>query len=184
MTRSRTPPLCAARALFALFVLLALGCGKRSASPTKPLPSASAAGSTALPLPADHALPGEIAEGDERAFGLPLPRRMAVTARFPDAVFAAGELAPEAVANYVRQRVIAAQIETGPAKTVFLRATTRSDPGRLLRIDVIGRSGGAAELFVRDETPPQVREGQSPAERWRALGFAPDGTPLDPTHLE
>jgi hypothetical protein len=174
--RERTIAACA------LFALGALGCGKRSL-PGGPPPAPTTESSAPPTLPADHALLGELAEGTEGAFGLPLPRRMSVTARFPDAVFAVGDLTPELVATYVRQRVIAAQIETGPAKTVFIRATTRDKPGRALRIDVVGRNG-ATELFVRDETQPPPREGRSQEERWREFGLAPDGTPLDPTHLE
>jgi hypothetical protein len=160
----------------------ALGCGKRPAPGPLPGPGEVASAASA-PLPADHALPGELAEGPESAFGLPIPRRMRVTARFPDAVFATGELSPEVVVSYVRQRVIAAQVEAGPAKTVFTRATTRSGPVKMMRIDVIGRNG-ATELFVRDETRPPAREGLPPDERFRQLGLSPDGNPLDPTRLE
>jgi hypothetical protein len=174
---------CAALA-YAALACAALGCGKRPAPGPTPAPLPSAVSSaSASPLPADHALPGELAEGPESAFGLLLPRRMRVTARFPDAVFATGELPPDLVVAYVRQRVIAAQIQTGPAKTVFTRATTRSDPGRMMRVDVIGR-GGATELFIREETRPPAREGLSSDERFRQLGLSPDGNPLDPTRLE
>ena len=172
-------------ALAALGMLNALGCGKRSRAGAPP-PSASASAALGAPsaLPADQALPGELAEGDDQAFGLALPRRMSVTARFPDAVFAGGELAPETVANYVRERVIAAQVDTGPTRTVFLRATTKRDPGRTLRIDVIARGAGVTDILVRDETQAPAAPGRTPEERWRQLGFAPDGTPLDLKHLE
>ena len=164
----------------AAIAFYALGCSNRPA----PLPlSGSSTAAASLPLPADHALPGELSEGTESAFGLPIPRRMRVTARFPDAVFATGDLTPELVANYVRQRVVAARIETGPAKTVFNRATTQRDPGKMMRIDVIGRNG-ITELFVRDETRPPAAEGLRPEERWRQLGLSPEGSPLDPTRLE
>jgi hypothetical protein len=169
----------------AAVALGALACGKRP-SPAPPLSLSSgptAGASASAPLPADHALPGELAEGTETAFGFPIPRRMRVTARFPDAVFATGDLTPELVANYVRQRVIAARIETGPAKTVFNRATAQRNPGRMMRIDVIGRNG-STELFVRDETRPPAPEGLHPEERWRQLGLSPDGNPLDPTRLQ
>lgn len=170
-------------AMTAAIALSSPGCKRRP----PPLPAASAAPvaapSASTPLPADHALPDELAEGSEKAFGLPIPRRMSVTARFPDAVFAAGDPAPEIVANYIRERVLAAQIETGPAKTVFSHATSRTDPGRMMRIDVIGRNG-ATELFVRDESAPPVKEGLTTEQRWQRLGLSPDGRPLDPTHLE
>ena len=159
----------------------ALGCGKRREPAPRPGPSAAA--SPSAPLPADHALPGELAEGTEAAFGLLLPRRMSVTARFRDAVVARGDLTPEIVTSYVKQRVQAARIETGPARTVFLKATARADPGRVMRIDVVTRSG-ATELFIRDETVEPPKDGLTPEQRWQKLGLSPDGKPLDPTHLQ
>jgi hypothetical protein len=110
---------------------------------------------------------------------------MKVRARFPDAVFAMGDVPLERVSNYVRERVVAAGVETGPAKTVFSRATVKSAPERTLRIEVVSRPS-ATELVVRDQTrpPSPVEEGLSEEERWRRHGLKPDGTPLDPTHLE
>lgn len=140
-------------------------------------------------IPVDHTLPGELAEGTETAFGLRLPREMAVTARFTDAVFARGPVAPEHVANFVRARVVAEHIETGPSKTLFVRAKvsrkdlTNAELGRVLRIDVMAR-GGIAELVVRDDTPAPVPQGQSQEEILREYGLGPDGKLLDATKLE
>lgn len=174
-----------ARAALLLLVAAAIAPGCKRRSPPGPPPglAVAASASAAAPLPADHALPGELAEGAEKAFGLNLPRRMSVTARFPDAVFAQGDVAPDLVASYVRDRVLAAKIEADPVKTIFLRATSRAEPGRVMRIDVVGR-GGATELFVRDETQAPAKEGLTTEQRWRELGLSPDGKPLDPTHLE
>jgi hypothetical protein len=108
---------------------------------------------------------------------------MRVVGRFDDVVFASGDVTPELVANYVRQRVIASHIETGPAKTVFTGVTLRVAPTRTLRVDVVARNGDT-DLTVRDETRPPAREGLTEAERWKELGLSPKGTPLDPTHLE
>ena len=37
---------------------------------------------------------------------------------------------------------------------------------------------------MRNVTPTtRGARGMSDADRWRAAGFNPDGTPLDPTHL-
>jgi hypothetical protein len=168
-------------ALVLLAVCSAWGCrgGDRDAPPPAPVTSA------ALPKPSvDQALPGEIAEGTDQAFGFPLPRRMRVRARFPDTVYAEGDVPAERLANYVRQRVVAEGVETGPAKTVFTRATVKSAPQRMLRIEVISRSG-ETELLIRDQTPPPPpEEGLSVEERWRRKGLKPDGSPLDPTRLE
>jgi len=163
-----------------VLVLFAASCGRRSPEGTAPPPSALGSASA---LPVDHALPGELAEGDDKAFGLPIPRRMRVTGRFSDVVFASGALLPEHVANYVRQRVIAERVETGPGKTVFARATVKEAPGRVLRIDVISRNG-EAEIRVRDESRPPAPAGGKPEEEWGKHGLLPDGTPADPTRFE
>ena len=57
-----------------------------------------------------------------------------------------------------------------------------SEPGRVMRIDVVARSG-ATELFIRDETVAPPEDGLTPEQRWQKFGLSPDGKPLDPTHL-
>ena len=103
-------------------------------------------------------------------------------ARFDDVIFIAGDVPPHRVANYVRQRVVADKVETGPVKTVFPRATVRGQPGVELAIQVVAR-GAASELQVRNLSLVKPTPGLSEEERWRAAGFKPDGTLLDPTHL-
>ncbi len=169
----------AAAVVAALALATAGGCRRRP----PPEPNEAAAVTSAAARPADHALPDEIAEGADTAFGLPVPRQMRVVGRFDDVVFATGDIAPELVANYVRQRVIASHVETGPAKTVFTGVTLRNDPAHTLRVDVVSRNGDT-DLTVRDETRPPAREGLSEADRWKAQGLTPQGAPLDPTHLE
>lgn len=170
-----------AAAVVAALALTTSACRRRP--PPEPLVTTPALAASAPARPADHALPDEIAEGNEKAFGLPVPRQMRVIGRFDDVVFITGDVAPELVANYVRQRVAASNVETGPGKTVFTGVTLRGDAARTLRIDVISRNGDT-DLTVRDETRPPAREGLTEAERWKALGLTPQGTPLDPTHLE
>ena len=171
----------AAAVVAALALATTSGCRRRPPPESGEVVAASAQAASARP--ADHALPDEIAEGKERAFGLAIPRQMRVIGRFDDVVFATGDVAPELVANYVRQRVIAAHVETGPAKTVFTGVTLKEKPGLTLRVDVISRNGDT-DLTVRDETRPPAREGLTEAERWKAQGLTPQGAPLDPTHLE
>jgi len=153
------------------------GCGKRT---DDVMPAA-------IPTPSvapDELAPGELAEGQEHAFGLPLPRRMRVSATFPDAIFAVGAMAPEHVANYVRQRVEADAVETGPAKTVFTKAKLKGgDASKVLRIEVAQR-GSETELVVRDQTPPPIKPGLTPEERMREHGMTLDGKLLDPKHLQ
>ena len=108
---------------------------------------------------------------------------MHVTARFPDAVYFAGSLSLEATATFVRQRVTAALVDTGPSKTVFSGATLKAAPQQTMRIEVISLEG-ETQVVVRDETRPKAREGLSEEERWREVGLDPKGRLLDPTHLE
>jgi hypothetical protein len=133
--------------------------------------------------PVDTLEPGELAEGSEKAFGLAIPRALLVQARFPDAVFALGEIAPELVVSYVRKRVVSEGIETAPAKTVFPRATLKDAPASVVHIEVVARGRGTS-LVIRDVTRPPAKDGLSEEQRWKELGLTPQGEPLDPTQLE
>src|SRR4051794_12396343 len=103
-----------ARGAAAGLVALAIGPGCR----TRRAPESDGEAPTvALPRPAppvDQLLPGELAEGTEVAFGLKLPRKMQVSARFADVVVGKTDVPSDQVANYVRQRVSADRVVTGP----------------------------------------------------------------------
>jgi len=128
-------------------------------------------------VPVDAVRPGEIAEGKELAFGFPVPRAMRIRARFPDAVFATGDVQLESLTNYVRERVDAERVDTGPVKTVFAGATLKADSKRRVQVEVSSR-GGTVELVVRDQTPKPLEPGLSPEEKWKRSGLAPDGSVL------
>src|SRR5262249_26919273 len=153
----------------------ASGCHKQRAEPS---PAAASS------KPVDRALPDELAEGTESAFGLPVPRRMRVDARFPDAVFASGNVGPELVAKYIRERVEAARAEARGTNVIFAEArirapaTAENAPQRVVRIEITERAG-RTELVVRDQTRPPSADGLSEEERWKRLGLRPDGRPLD-----
>jgi hypothetical protein len=134
-------------------------------------------------LPVDRTLPGELAEGTEKAFGLTLPRVLVVRGRLDDMIYGDAEVPPDRVANYIRERVSVDKVETGPAKTVFPRAMVRGQPGVELAIQVLSR-GGSTELQIKNLSNVKMTPGLSEDERWRAAGLKPDGTPLDPTHLQ
>lgn len=164
-------------------MLAALGCrAKRGPDDEHALPPSPPAPAASILAPVDRALPGELAEGTERAFGLLLPRVMKLQGGFDNVVFASGDVPADEVANYVRQRVTADKVETGAAKTLFSRASVKAQPGPLISIEVLSH-GGTTEMQVRNVTPKPTKEGQDQEERWRELGFKPDGTPLDPEHL-
>jgi hypothetical protein len=108
---------------------------------------------------------------------------MQITAQFPDAIFARGPLDSTSVTKFVRERVVAESAETWAIKTVFSKATVKGSPQRTLQIEVLS-DGNQTELVVRDETRLPAKEGLSQEERWREHGLRPDGTLIDPTHLE
>jgi hypothetical protein len=126
----------------------------------------------------DHTRDGEVAEGRELAFGLRLPRDARVLARFDDSVHARGPLGLEPTANYVRARVRADRIDTGPAKTVFAGAKPKGDPERVVRVEVIALDR-EVEIIVRDETPKPAEPDVSPAEWMRRSGLNPDGSEIE-----
>lgn len=153
----------------------ALAVGVLTACPAEEtVPAAPAATVPRSEQPVDSTKPGEIAEGTERAFGFPIPRGMTIKARFPDAIYARGRVALEPLANYVRDRVEAKRVDTGPVKTVFVQASLKADPSQQVRVEVSSK-GGMAQLLVRDHTRRPAEKGLSAEERWRRSGVTPDG---------
>ena len=153
-----------------------ISCRKEKAPPPSPAPAAVA--STSL----DRLLPGELAEGTERALGLAVPRDMRFERVFDDSAVARGRVGAEALANYVRKRVDAATVEIGAARTLFPRAHVKGQPNdKTVRIEVI-RDVDSTVLYLRDTTPPVIPPGLTEEERWRKQGVVP-GKPFDPKAL-
>ena len=158
-----------------------LGCrGERAA----PAPAASAAAS-ALALPVDHLASDELAPGKAEVYGFAVPREMEVESRLIDRAYVSGRVSPEALANYVRQRVSVSHVEIGAARTVFPMARINGGPAdRFFTLEVLP-DGPKTRLVIKDTTPPPPpAPGLSDAERWRAVGLGPDGRPLDLRKLE
>ncbi len=128
--------------------------------------------------PIDTTEPNEIAEGDTLAFGLVLPRELRIQAQAQDVTYAIGKLPFEALANYVRDRVIPTRVDTGPAQTVFVDAIVKRDPKHVVQVEVRAKRG-RVELVVRDRTPKPAEKGLTEAERWRRAGLTPDGRPIE-----
>ncbi len=166
------------RALWAAAAVISLsGCPGKKEEPHRILPAPIASFSV------DTAPENELAEGPREAFGLLLPRDIAVKVSFPDAVFGTGSMQLEAIANYVRERVEAERVDTGPAKTVFQHAKVKRDPSRVVSVEVSNVGQGKVEVVVRDETP-RPPDGLSTAERWRRAGLTPDGKKVDQAQAE
>jgi hypothetical protein len=152
--------------------LLAAAClpDEQPAPPPPAPPTASVA--------VDSAKPGELAEGDEEAFGFPIPREMRVKAKMDDTWLAEGRLHQEHVANYVRDRVDASHVDTGPTKTVFREARLKGDPNHLYEIEVAVSRAGTA-LIVRNRTRKPAEPGLSEKQRWEQVGMTPDGKVIE-----
>lgn len=150
-------------------------------SPTKPKSTAPAPARSAA-KPVDRLLPGELRPGEGHVFGLAVPRGMTVKASVPDSALLEGNVPPESLANYVRDRVDVAHVEIGVARTLFPSARIRAGAAdRSYEIEVVAGNGTPTRLIVRDVTPhgrngpPEMTE----EERWRQAGLTPDGKPLD-----
>jgi hypothetical protein len=135
--------------------------------------------------PLDRLAAGELASGTGRVFGFEVPAGMVVRGQFHDVAYLHGKVAPDALANYVRDRVVVAHVEIGAARTVFPNARIKQgSPDRYFQIEVVA-GAEQTELVIRDVTPqPKAPENVSPEEAWRRAGRRPDGRPFDITELK
>lgn len=165
-------------ALFA--ALLCASChGKPNAGP-----SASAQAAASAPRPVDRLAPDELAAGNAEVWGFAVPRDMQVEHRYQEVTHIIGPVKPDALANYVRDRVIVSHVEIGAARTIFPDARIKGGASdRVYELDVIPEPG-LTRLVIRDLTPPKVEPGLTDAERWRQAGLTPEGRPLDPKAFE
>jgi hypothetical protein len=150
---------------------------------------AGAASSAASTAPVDHLAPGELVEGTEKIFSVPLPRELGVERKFADVGYASGEPGQAAVASYFSTRVQGGKVTTGDRGAVFDAVHTTTEPNRVLRIEVATASDGpfagrGSHVTIRDITAPKLPDQPNEEARWKAAGLKPDGTLLDPQHLK
>ena len=109
---------------------------------------------------------------------------MKLEAVFQDAAYLVGDVTPEALANYVRQRVEVSHVEIGVARTVFPKARIKAGAkDRVYELEVMSERL-ATKLVIRDVTPAEPIKGLTEEERWRKAGMTPQGQPLDLKKLE
>lgn len=154
---------------------------------SEPAPRATGsahADNPSLTKPVDRLAPDELAAGNAEIFGFAIPREMQVEHRYKEATHLIGRVKPDALANYVRERVVVSHVEIGAARTIFPDARIKGGPAdRVYNLEVIPEPG-LTRLVIRDATPPKVVPGLSDAERWRRAGLTPEGRPLDPKAFE
>jgi len=168
--------------LSALLVLVAMGL---SVDCDQQAPGAAAASASAKPKTPDRLMPGELAEGKADLFGLRLPQKMQLEAKFPTSALASGPVEPSRIVDYVKKRITVRHVELAGPRTVFDKALIKNgDPKQLFRIEVI--PGRHSKLVVELLNPPRppAAKGLSEAERWRQVGLTPDGKQLNPKDLE
>jgi hypothetical protein len=166
--------------LATIALLLAVGAGcKRKSIATRPVASSAPSAK-----PVDRLAPGELTAGQSQVFGFEVPAGMRVRGAFLEIAYLEGNVEPEPLANYVRERVEVEHVEIGVGRTVFPRARIKGGaPDRAYDFEVVP-SGGRTELVIRDVTPrPKNPPGMSNEERWRQAGRSPDGKPLDISEL-
>lgn len=166
--------------------ILVLGCAVAACNaPAAVQQSGPPAATSASAAPVDHLAPGELLEGKEKAFGLPLPRNIEVQHAFVDVVYATDPAPPDALSNYVRARVREGKVTAGATQTVFDRVKVPARPDREVTIYVRPGGGGrGSELEVHDVTPVKGPDLPDEAARWHAAGLKANGEVLDPQHLE
>ena len=164
--------------------IVALGCLVCAAYHSKaPAPAPLASGAPSA-LPVDRLAPGELTSGLLQAFGLSVPRGMQLDGMFPTAAHMSGKVSADALALYVRDRVVVANVQIAEGRTIFANARIKDgDPKRVYDIEIIP-TPSTTRLVVRDVTRAPTPAGLSQADLWRANGFAPDGTRLKSVPLE
>jgi hypothetical protein len=162
-----------------LTVALVAGAGCRT---TTPAPSTEDT-APAPPAAVDRLADGELLEGSERAFDVPLPRNLRVDGAFVDAVYASGPVPLHPLVQYFRARLRGGELREGESSATFDRAQAAGKPGRSLNIHVITSTEGV-RVEIRDLTPPVLPELPNEAARWQRVGLTPDGHLADPQHIE
>jgi hypothetical protein len=159
--------------------LVIAGCHGKAA----PAPAGSAAPSSA-PTPIDRLAPDELSSGSADVWGFHIPSEMRIEHHYQEAAYIIGPVKPDALSNYVRDRVIVSHVEIGAGRTIFPNARIKGGaPDRIYELDVIPEPG-ATRLVIHDITPLKVVPGLSDEERWRQAGLTPQGRPLDMKKFE
>lgn len=164
-------------ALLCFTTLLSAGCHRRAERSHPGLPEGALAASSGKPI--DRLAAGELGAGNAEVWGFVVPRDMQVEHRYQTVTHLVGPVQADALANYVRERVVVSHVEVAAARTTFPNARIIGGAAdRVYELEVVPEPG-LTRLVIRDTTPPKIQPGLSDADRWRQAGLTPEGRPLD-----
>jgi hypothetical protein len=150
----------------------------------KPAPAPASSAEVASATPVDRLTPEELNAGSSSIWGFSVPQEMHIEHHYREAAYMIGPVKPDALSNYVRDRVLVSHVEIGAGRTIFPNAHIKGGaPDGVYEFDVIPEPG-ATRLVIHDLTPPKVQPGLTDEERWRQAGLTPQGRPLDPKKFE
>jgi hypothetical protein len=167
----------------ALCVLVAAACRAAPAETETTTHDETATSVIESAAPLDHLAPGELLEGAEHAFGVVLPRNVAIRGAFVDVVYASGSGSVEDVARYFRARLRGGSVREGPLASTFEHVTAPGRPEVDLQVRVMA-DRGQTSVEIRDTTAAPVPVLPDEASRWKQVGLTPSGRLADPTHLD
>jgi hypothetical protein len=165
-------------------VLPSPGCARPPAPDDTPAPAAAESPPPpASAVPVDHLAPGELVEGPDKAFGVPLPREVRVEWNHPGSVRALGPVSVHALVKYFRTRVAEAHRTEGDTFAELDDVRLGGNPGHVFRIRMTELPPRGTLLELDDVTPPPAPDLPNEEARWRQVGLTPQGKVLDPTHF-
>jgi hypothetical protein len=174
---------CGAALLLGALGLAATGCGKPSVA-TGDAPASRLDTPPPSAPPADHLGPDELIEGTEKAFGVTLPRGLAVEQRYPDTVYAAGTMAVHALVLYLRPRLQGGALRESEKVATFEHVTVAGLPPYTELTIHLAVALNQTRVEMTSTTHPPALDLPNEAARWRQIGLTPSGKILDPTHLD
>jgi len=146
-------------------------------------PKAAARPSAPEPKTPDRLPPGQLLEGEQSAFGLPVPRNMKLERKSKRIAHVRGRVSLQELGDYLRARVLVQHVEMSEQKLVFPKVQLRSDASAPpLRLELIDE-GVTTHLIVQNLFAPPAMPGLTDEQRWERAGRTPGGA-LDAHRLE
>jgi hypothetical protein len=166
----------------AVLVSAGMGCKGSDEDVTTARATASGAPVAATAAPVDHLAPGELVEGKELAYGVPLPRDSEQIKAIAPSVYGRVHGTTTSLEKYFKARVSGGKLVHEPAGSIIFDQAHGADPKVALYIRIDHDPEVGARFEVRDATPPVAELHANDEERWRANGLKPNGA-VDPTTI-